>query len=103
MLANVVTNWTDREIARFQGRVALFMRRGLAAEEAERIADELVGRDRDRDPRRHCVECSNLQTPPGRDRRCFAAAQGWMKGVDRRLQPVRNLLARCEFFSWQKP
>ena len=49
------------EIDRFLRREAHFTNKGLAAEEAERLADRLVIRDRDGDDRCVCLECSNLR------------------------------------------
>lgn len=89
----------EREIGRFIFREGLFRRRGLSAAEAEQLADELHKRDQSLDDRRMCIECSNLQNSG----RCFAAAQGWMRGVSDRLEPVRQMLQRCDFFSWVKP
>jgi hypothetical protein len=91
--------WSDREITRFTKRVALFKRRGQTEERAESIAESLIARDRDRDDRRLCIECSHLQ----RDGGCFAARQGWIHGASRQLTPVQNVLQRCERFDWAKP
>lgn len=91
--------WGDREISRFVFREALFRRRGLSSSEAETLADRLALRDQERDDRRVCDECAHLQ----RDGGCFAAAQGWMRGVSKRHQPVRALLQRCEHFQFQRP
>ena len=94
-----MNSWGDKEIARFIARLALFRRRGWGEEQATLFADRLAERDQDRDDRRACIECSNLQ----RDGGCFAARQGWFPGVDRRLAPVQNILQRCPGFAWQKP
>lgn len=44
----------------FVERVALFAERGLSAEEAEAMADQLARRDLERDERRVCLECLYL-------------------------------------------
>ena len=90
---------TAKEISRYIARVALFKRRGWAEDKADQWADRLALRDQQRDDRRACIECAHLQ----RGGTCFAASQGWMPGVDKRLQPITDLLQRCERFSWQKP
>lgn len=91
--------WGERELTRFTFREALFRRRGLSPSEAETLADRLALRDQERDDRRVCDECAHLQ----RDGGCFAAAQGWMRNVSKRHQPVRALLQRCELFQFQTP
>lgn len=91
--------WTDKAIARFEFRVALFVRRGLDERYADQLADRLFERDFERDDRRFCLECAHLQRSGG----CFVASQGRMPGVDRRFHPVRDLLQRCNHFDWQKP
>lgn len=94
-----MTPWTDAEINRFQLRVVLFERRGLGTDEAERLADTLAARDQERDDRRMCIECSQLQQDGG----CFAAARGLMANATTNLHPVKTILMRCEHFAWQKP
>lgn len=54
-----------REIEVFMKRDSQFQRRGMSAEEAEKLADKLVKRDRDYDDRRLCLECQNLTGRPG--------------------------------------
>jgi hypothetical protein len=53
--------WNTSEIELFNRRAALFVRRGASDTEAERLADELVQRDRDEDDRHACMECRHLQ------------------------------------------
>lgn len=84
--------------ARFDKRVGIFMRRGLAPDTAAELADQLRDRDADFDDRRMCIECAHLQ----RDGGCFAARQGWLNAAVY-LRPVHNMLQRCERFEWQKP
>lgn len=57
------------ELATFERRISLFMRRGKTTVQAESLADELVLRDRDGDDRRLCVECGH-----GQSRRCPGGA-----------------------------
>ena len=56
--------WDDAEIAGFVARVALFMRRGINATDADDLAERLTLRDRDGDDRVICAEC--LHYRPGR-------------------------------------
>ena len=56
--------WDDAEIARFVARVALFMRRGINATDADDLAERLTLRDRDADDRVICAECRHYL--PGR-------------------------------------
>lgn len=92
--------FSEREIARFLFRAALFVRRGLKAQAADQTADRLALRDQEHDPRHLCLECSHLQ----RSGHCFAAAQGWMApGTPKRYEPVSHILMRCEAFAWQLP
>lgn len=50
-----------REIDTFTARLARFTDRGLNLDDAERLADKLVQRDREGDDRRLCLECAHLQ------------------------------------------
>ena len=96
--------WGDRECHRFAVRLALFKRRGLDAERAERLADRLAARDQLRDDRRCCAECGHVQPARGNyDAGCFSARQGWLgPGVDKRLIPIPDLLQRCpQFVPWK--
>ena len=54
------TAMTGQEIDTFAERTGQFNRRGLAALEAELLADKLVIRDRESDDRRLCLECVHL-------------------------------------------
>lgn len=105
--------WSDREIARFTFRHALFQRRGMPEPQAEALAERLVLRDRDRDDRRCCAECSNLQDDGG----CFQARR--MNTARRRaadtgedppvrhaldpIDPMPAVLQRCRTFSFSTP
>jgi hypothetical protein len=86
------------EIAQYSARLARFADRGMTEDEAERVADLLMRRDRNGDYRRMCIECSHL----GASGRCLAAAVGRLPGVDRRLEPVPIFLQRCEAFGLRK-
>lgn len=91
--------WGEAQIRRYVFREALFRRRGVPADVAERLGDRLATRDHERDDRRVCLECSNLQ----RGGKCFAVQQGHMKDVSLKHEPVTNILQRCDHFSWQTP
>lgn len=56
--------WTDADIARFLARRHRLMRWGWAEPEAEALAERLVLRDRERDPRVACADCTHYR--PGR-------------------------------------
>ena len=56
--------WDDFEIARFQARAAALRRRGVADDDAGDLAERLTLRDRERDERVLCAECSHYR--PGR-------------------------------------
>ena len=71
-----------------QRRISIFRRRGFDAASSDGIADRLLDRDRDRDDRRLCVECSHLATPQWRCRR-----DGY----------PTLLLQRCSLFDWELP
>lgn len=89
----------DRELKRMAYRIGLFQRRGIDERYAYELADRLLERDRERDDRRYCLECAGLQ----RSGACFPASQGLLRDASTRHHPVRDLLQRCEGFSWQKP
>lgn len=83
-----MTPWTEREIERAMKRAALLVRRGMTPDQAEKVVDCLVDRDRDGDDRRMCIECSNWQA----SRTCF-----------KRMPTSFDQLARCAGFQWQAP
>lgn len=97
--------WNDKYIERFILRHALFMRRGMSGELAEKVADRLALRDYERDTRQCCIECKHLQHHKGRTpfNTCFQAARGVIPGTSQRHEPVTDILQRCEFFEFQKP
>jgi hypothetical protein len=83
------------EVDTFMARLARFTDKGLSHDEAERLADALVIRDREVDDRRLCLECIHLQ---GFGRwRCgnWQAADVGRQGLARDL--VR-MLQRCGGF-----
>lgn len=49
------------EVNTFTARLARFTDKGVSLADAERLADELVIRDREGDDRRLCLECTHLQ------------------------------------------
>jgi hypothetical protein len=90
--------WDDAVCGRFVARVALFMRRGINATDADDLAERLHLRDVQGDDRGMCLECERLDMRG----RCQAAAAGEVLGVDRRLEPVPTVLLRCEAFEPSK-
>lgn len=57
--------WDDAAIARFVARVALLMRRGIDATDADDLAERLHLRDVQGDDRVLCVECAHLRGRAG--------------------------------------
>jgi len=51
---------SPNEVDTFSGRLARFTDKGLCLEDAERLADRLVQRDREADDRVLCLECNYL-------------------------------------------
>lgn len=89
-----------QEIDTFTERLARFTDKGASLEEAERLADKLVIRDREGDDRRLCLECAHLkgQNPWG-------CGNGRQAGVcDAALaRDLVLMLQRCEGFKDKKP
>lgn len=92
------TAMTGAEIDTFTARLARFTDRGLDIDAGERLADKLVVRDRERDDRRHCLECLHLHG----GRRCG----NWQRaGVAVRARDAQlptdfvNQLQRCSGFA----
>lgn len=84
------------ELERMAARLRLFTRRGIADEVAERLADSLAIRDRQRDPSRVCIECSQLSG---------SVLQGWRCENHRLAAICRNpandfvtIFQRCPAF-----
>jgi hypothetical protein len=61
--ALVSEEWTDVEIAAFTKRVARFLKIGLGDMEAEKLAEQMLNRDRpgSGDDRRLCLECAKFK------------------------------------------
>lgn len=84
------------EIGTFMTRVALFGRQGLAMAQAQALAARLVGRDRDGDDRRMCLECSNLSGASCND---WARAGVAIHRRDARMPgELLHILQRCDGF-----
>lgn len=84
--------WDDAACARFVARVALFLRRGLDATDADDLAERLHLRDVQGDDRRLCLECRHLSGRAG-EWRCNNHRQA---GVARELPATLTLkLQRC--------
>jgi hypothetical protein len=79
-------------------RLARMAQHGWPEDRAQATAERLAQRDADEDDRRMCIECTHL----GDTGRCVAAALGRVIGADRRLEPVQDLLQRCEAFGLRK-
>lgn len=83
------------EIRTFIVRVMLFTDKGASLQNAERLADRLVHRDREGDHRRLCLEYVHLY---GASRwRCGHAQQGAMANAELPAELVQ-VLQRCEGF-----
>lgn len=78
-------DWSDNEIKRFLKREATFLQEGLDADGAERLAQQMLYRDRpdSGDDRRVCFECRHMRPGP----KCQAG-----------ILPVRFILQRCPGF-----
>ena len=74
-------------------RLTLFTRRGLAANQADALADKLKRRDREGDDRRACIECQRLSA----SRTCTAWRQAGIGGVQGGLLLAK--LQRCFGFA----
>ena len=53
--------WTDADISAFLDRRARLLRWGWPEPEAEKLAERLVSRDRERDDRVICIDCSHFR------------------------------------------
>lgn len=92
------TAMTGREIDTMVERTHLFNRRGLAALDAELLADKLVTRDRESDDRRLCLECAHLSRAGG-----LRCAQWQRAGLGQPGVPagLERVLQRCNGFKPQ--
>jgi len=84
--------WTDADIERFKHYRHVATKAGFGKNAAEEIAERLVIRDREQDDRRACLECAELRASG----RCAAA--GGFHWASPQLEPVREVLQRCEGF-----
>lgn len=84
------------EIDTFTVRVHLFNRHGLDVTQAESLADALVGRDRQADERRLCLECSHLRCGAGLWQ-CNQSKRAGLAVADVPGEVVK-LLQRCSGF-----
>jgi hypothetical protein len=92
--------WNDRQIERFNWRMALFQRRGMDEQKAEALADRLAERDAERDDRRVCIECESYQ----QDGRCNKHRNKRLpEVVSHDFKPIPDLLQRCPVFAFQVP
>ena len=55
-------SWTDGDIARFLDRRARLLRWGWPEPDAEKLAEQLVRRDREADERVSCAECAHYRS-----------------------------------------
>lgn len=89
--------WTDADIARFHDRRARLLRWGWAESEAEKLAERLVKRDREADPRVSCTECAHF-----RPWRCGNYRAALM--IDSSVGPdLAATLQRCPGFADSRP
>jgi hypothetical protein len=92
---------TGREIDAFTARLVRFTDKGMTLDMAELLADTLVIRDRDKDDRRTCLECSHLAGYAG-SWRCGNWQQAGIaiKSRDAGLPgDLVHLLQRCDGFT----
>lgn len=82
-----VEEWTDAEIEVFTRRVGA-LKKGMTEVEAEKLATEMLMRDRpgSGDDRRICLECTGLR-------------KGVCTRAPRRFEPVPTVLQRCDWFA----
>lgn len=80
----ITGNWTDAEIEVFTRRVAV-LKKGMPEMEAERLAEEMLNRDRpdSGDDRRICLECARFKKD-----RCT-----------RGMPALPTILQRCDWFA----
>ena len=81
------------EVDSFASRVSLFSRQGIAIEKSEFLSDSLRQRDRRRDDRRVCIECTHLKRGKCGNYRA-AGLQASDIGTD-----LSVLLQRCKGFT----
>lgn len=87
------------EIELFNRRAALFVRRGAEEDQAERLADALVQRDREDDDRHACLECRHLQgNAPWRCGNWHAAGVAVHPGDTGLARDLATTMQRCPGF-----
>ena len=79
------------EVDTFTARLARFTDKGVNCDDAERLADKLVIRDREGDDRRLCLECMNLK-----------GYGHWRCGNWKQADVARDGLARDLVLMWQR-
>lgn len=110
---------TDKQIDRMVFRIALFQRRGWSQDRAERFACRLADRDAERDDRRACIECTELQdsgtcfalrqehkrlaTAPDKKTRAEAAQRSVFGGAHPATECITDVLVRCPAFNFVTP
>lgn len=89
--------WDDADIRRFQTRAGRIVRLGFVPDDAEDLAERLMLRDMEADPRGLCVECQSLSGHRGGLRCSTPDRAGLTGGRDRAaLGPeVATLLQAC--------
>ena len=98
------TAMNTAEIDTFTARLDDFTRRGLAFDDAEKLADKLVLRDRDLDDRRLCPECQHLHGNRPSAWRCGNWKQAGIavRASDAQLSAALvHQLQRCDGFTAQ--
>jgi hypothetical protein len=85
--------WTDQEITTFSRRAERFTKAGMSDMEAEKLAQQMLYRDRPEsgDDRRICVECKGFKKGVC----AFAVRMGQRFGT----VPLWNVLQRCDGFT----
>lgn len=92
------TAMTGAEIDTFTARLARFTDKGLTLDDAERLADKLVNRDREGDDQHVCLECVHLR----HGARCgnWQAAGVAIRARDAQLPgDFTTMLQRCDGFN----
>lgn len=98
------TAMTGGEIDTFTARLARFTDKGLGLDDAEKLGDKLVQRDRDSDDRRLCLECQHLTGQSAVGMRCGNWQQAGMgvRASDAQLSvALVYQLQRCDGFTAQ--
>jgi hypothetical protein len=85
------------ELATMATRLERFARIGMDVDQAEKLADKLLTRDRESDDRNACVECSSLNGGTG-GWRCMALRQRGARDPGLPMDYV-SMLTRCPSFT----